>query len=71
MATMTVERARVPELLQQWLHRSGNGSDTVDLEFLPGQLVIKQPVVDEVELRAWLKDAMSRYDSALRRLSDA
>ena len=71
MATITLKTHKATEFLEQWLHRAGDSSDTVDVEVLPGQLVIKQKLVDEVELKAWLQGAMARYDTALRRLADA
>lgn len=71
MATVTLPIGKVPEFLEQWLHRAGNGSDTVEVEIQPGQLVVRQQLIDEIELRSWLRDAMARYESALYQLSDA
>lgn len=71
MATMTVERENLTDLVKQWAERSGNGAPTVEVLVLPGQLVIRELGSRAEEVDAWIDGYFQRRDGLMKRLADA
>jgi hypothetical protein len=67
---MVVSQENIAQVVREWLRAAGQPSDTqIEMYFLPDHVLIRPQASQDQELEEWLADAMSRYDSLLRRLA--
>ncbi len=67
---MVVSQENIAQVVQEWLQAAGQPSDTqVEMYFLSDRVLMRPQIPQDQELEEWLTDAMSRYDSLLRRLA--
>ncbi len=72
MASLIVERARLLEMVKEWLSVLGTDEgEQFQVTFSPDQVTIRPQTDQQAELDKWLEQATAKYDSVLRRLADS
>jgi hypothetical protein len=70
MATMIVEKEKVPVLVEQWLNRPGKGQEQVEVVFRAGEVTIRQRAADETSLSEWLDRVTKEWSPLLKKLAE-
>jgi len=70
MATMIVEKQKVPVLVEQWLNRSAEGQEQVEVVFHAGEVTIRQKPGSETSLSEWLHHVTKEWAPLLKKLAE-
>ena len=70
MATMIVEKQKVPVLVEQWLNRSAEGQEQVEVVFHAGEVTIREQAGSETSLSEWLNQVTKEWAPLLKKLAE-
>lgn len=70
-ASTTVKKEELNQILEQWL-KDGDlpATTTLQLYFLPGEIIIRPSSPEEQELTEWFDSFRQRYDETLEKLAE-